>query len=97
VDPPEEPQADRESFRHALQTQIEGSEVVGRLFDIFDRDPCRDVVLEEEEIGERRLSALDLRGEHRLLADVAVEEVIWIRKEQGDSIEAPQSLIGTVQ
>jgi hypothetical protein len=58
----------------------------GRLFD-----------LEEQQVGERRLRALDLRGEHRLLAHVAVEEEVGVGEQRGDAVEAPKGEQGAFE
>ena len=43
--------------------------------------------LEAEQVRQRRLGAFDLRREHRLLADVHVEEELLPRQKDGDAVE----------
>jgi len=53
----------------------------------------RFVVFEEQEVRQRRLGAFDLRGEHRLLADVGVEKEAQVGQDRGQSVESPQRLV----
>jgi hypothetical protein len=53
--------------------------------------------LEEQQVGERRLRALDLRGEHGLLAHVAVEEEVGVREQGGDGVQPAEGEQGTLE
>jgi hypothetical protein len=57
-----------------LQAEHHGVDVVRDLTNIIDRLPGLRVVLETEQIGERRLRPLDLRGQDSLLAHVHVKK-----------------------
>ena len=67
---------------------IERGDVVRDLHDVVERNAGRFVQLEEQEVRERRLGPLDLRGQHRLLADVGVEEERPVREQGRDAVEA---------
>ena len=64
----------RQSFAQAHDAVLERGDVVGYFHYIIQRDARRLVELEQQQVRERRLRALDLRGKHSLLADVRVEE-----------------------
>ena len=50
--------------------------------------------LEAQQVGERRLRALDLGREHGFLADVHVEEQLLARQQHGDAVEPPERALG---
>ena len=50
--------------------------------------------LGREEILQRALGALDLTGEQRLLADVHIDEELWIRQRVNRSVQAAQRAVG---
>ena len=50
-------------------------------------------MLVEQQLGQRALRALDLGREHGLLADVRIEELLWIGQEQRDSVEPTERLV----
>jgi hypothetical protein len=52
---------ERETLSKAFQPVFEGRDVVRDLDDVIERGPRRFVQLEQKEIRERGLSALDLR------------------------------------
>src|SRR3990170_2610378 len=93
----EEPQANREPAPNALEAMIHRPDVVRGLADVLDRHARRNVVLEEQEVGERRLSAFDLRRQDRFLPDVRVQELIWIGQQQRDSIQTTKRLISEIE
>lgn len=69
------------------------NDVVGRLLDVCGGNARSGVALEEQEVGERRLRAFDLRGEHRLLADVRVEQRVGVGEKCRDPVETPELLV----
>ena len=73
----------RSSFEPVLQRR----HAAAHLARILDRHARLLVDLVEQQIGERRLRALDLRGEHRLLAHEAVEQQRRVRQVGGDRVE----------
>ena len=74
VDLAEQPQRQREAPAQTLETILERGHVVAHLAHVIQRHPRLLLQLEEQQIGERGLGALDHAGEHRLLAHVHVEE-----------------------
>ena len=83
---PDEPQRERQLVE-PLQPEHHRIDVVGDLANVVDRLAGLRVGFEAEQVGERGLGAFDLRGEHRLLADVHVEEQVLPRQEHGDAVE----------
>jgi len=69
---------------------FEGGNIVGYLDDVVEGDAGCLVEFKEQEVGQGRLRPLDLRGKHRLLADVGVEKEVPIRKVSRDTIEPAQ-------
>ena len=51
---------------------------------------------EEQEVGARRLRALDLARRHGLAADLEVEEEIRVRKQEAHSVEAATRDVGRI-
>jgi hypothetical protein len=87
---PDEPVREGEAVADALQAVLQGGDVAGHLYDVVHRDAWHLVQLEEKQVRERGLRALDLRGEDGLLADVRIEEELSIGKQCGDAVEAAQ-------
>ena len=96
VDLAEQAVREREASLDPVEPVVERLDVVQRLRDLGARHSGCVLVLEEEELRERALRPLDLRGQDRLLADVRVEELIRVRQEQGDPVEPPERLVGAV-
>jgi hypothetical protein len=78
---------EREALTQPGEPMVQGRDVVRDLDHLVERHTRCFVQLEEQEVRERRLRPLDLRGEHRLLADVGVEE----EGLSGSSVETPSS------
>ena len=74
----------------ALKAMLEGGDVVRDLDDIVEGDPGGFVRLEEQEVRQGRLRALDPGREHGLLAHVRVQEERPIRQDGGDPVEPAQ-------
>jgi hypothetical protein len=55
--------------------------VIGYFLDVRDRDARHLLAFEQQQIGERRLGALDLRGKHGFLPDVEIDEERRIGKD----------------
>ena len=70
-----QPQRNGKPLAEAAYSMLERRHVVGNLLHIIDGNSRRFVVLEQEKIGERGLSALYLRGKDRFLANVAIEQL----------------------
>ena len=69
---------------------VERGDVVRDLDDVVERDAGRLLDLEEQQVGERGLRALDLRREHGFLADVGVEEERLVGQEGRDAVESAE-------
>lgn len=89
----EEAEAERKPVSHAGESVVHRTDVVEAFTRICDGDTGRLVVLEEQQIGERRLRPFDLRREHSLFPDVGVEKLIGDRKKKRDPVEPPEGLI----
>jgi hypothetical protein len=76
---------------------VERGNVVRDLCDVVPGDAGCLRELEQEQLGERRLSPLDLRGEHGFLADIAVEKEVWVGKEGGDTVQTPEGQQGPLE
>lgn len=82
--------AERESLAQAHHGVAESSHIVRDLDDVVDRHAGHFVELEEQQVRERRLGALDLGREHGLAPHVGVEEEIGVRQQLGDAVEAAE-------
>ena len=80
--------AEREAFAQSPQPVFKRRHVVGHLDDVVERNAGRLVHLEEQEIGQRRLGALDLGGQQGLFPDVAVEKKVRIRQQRREAVHA---------
>ena len=69
---------------------LHGIDVAGNFANIFEQTGRSVVQFVAEEIRERGLSSLDLRGEDGFLADVSVKEKSGIGKQQGNSVETTE-------
>ena len=78
---------ERKPFAKSSESVIEGGDIIRDFHDVVERNAGRLLELEEKEIGERRLSSLDLRGKHGLLADVRVEEEVRVGKKRGNAVQ----------
>ncbi len=90
VDLADQAVGERKALAQPSQPVLERGDVVRDLDHVVERHPGRLVELEEEQVGQRRLRALDLRREHRLLADVGIEEERLVRQERRDAVEPPE-------
>jgi hypothetical protein len=70
---------------------LESRDVAGHLGDVVERRPWSLFDLEEQQIRERRLGALDLGGEDRFLADVGVEKEGRVGEHVGHTVESTGS------
>src|SRR5687767_11736737 len=66
------------------------------LLHVRQRDAGQLVALVEQKVGERRLGALNLRGEYRLLAHIQVQEKRAIRQQGGEPVQTPERAIGAL-
>ena len=70
------------------QAVLQGCHVAGDLDHVVERNAGCFLQLEQQQIGEGRLGALDLGGEHGLAPHVGVEEQLGIGQQGGDTIQA---------
>jgi len=92
----DEPQGKREGFQ-PVEAIHHGIDVVGDFADVVDRLAGGGVRLEAQEIGQGGLGAFDLRGQHRLLADVHVEEERVVGQEEGNAVQTAHRPVGGAQ
>src|SRR5271166_839412 len=67
-----------------------GLDIARDFNDILEGHARRYTELVSEQIIERRLRTLDLRGQHRLFAYIDVQQQVCIRQACRSAIEAPQ-------
>ena len=94
VDLAQQPERKREPAPEPLDPVAQCGYVVRYLAHVFERDAGRLIALVEEEIGEGRLRAFDLRGDQRLLADVGIDEERGVRQQRGHTVELPERPVG---
>ena len=93
----DEPVAERKILAQPTQPVFQGRHVVRDLHDIVERDAGRLVQFEQQEVGQRGLRALDLRGKDSLLADIGVEEEADVGQQRGKAVQASESEQGSLQ
>lgn len=71
------------------QAVFQGGHVAGHLHHIIEGNPGSLRQLEQQQIREGGLGALDLAGEQGFAADVGVDEKVGIGEQAGNAIEAP--------
>jgi hypothetical protein len=87
----QQPVAERElAGLDPLEPVAHRGDVIGRLLDVVERHSVRLLVLEEQQVTQRRLRSLDLRREHRLLADVRIQELARIGEQHRRRVEAAE-------
>jgi hypothetical protein len=74
VDLPNQAQRERKSLAQAFQTMLHGGDVVRNFLHVLDGDVRYLIVLKQEQVGERGLSAFDLRGDQGLLTNIQIME-----------------------
>lgn len=67
---------------------FERADVVGDLHYVVEGDAQGFLQLEQQQVRQRRLRAFDLRGQHRLAADIGVEKKVWIGQQGSNAIES---------
>lgn len=86
----------RKALPQSLQAVLHRRDVVRDLRDVVDRHVRDLVALEQEQIGQRGLRALDLRRQQRFLAHVHIEKQ-WGRRQDGrHAVEPPDGATGGV-
>ncbi|GIX33058.1 MAG: hypothetical protein KatS3mg125_1014 [Lysobacterales bacterium] len=76
------------------QAMVHGPHVVGYLLHVLGGVGVEKLRLGGEQVLQRALCALDLAGEHRLLAHVHVDEEIRIGQREHRAIEPAQRVVG---
>ena len=91
----QQPHRQRQSRRvgELRSREAEGVQVVADLLDVCAPWPLVALGLEGEQIDEGRLRALDLRGDHGLLADEGVDEPIERRHHLTGKLESGERLL----
>ena len=82
-----EPRRKRQPASEIREASIESGDTATDLACVVDWYARLFVNLVKEQVGERRLRSFDLRREHRLLSDEAVEEEGGVGKVRGDGVE----------
>jgi hypothetical protein len=90
MDLTDQPVRKRKAFAKPRQPVIEGPDAVRHFDDVIQRNARSLVQLEEKKVRERRLRSLDLRREHCLLANIAIEEERGLGKQSRNAVETPQ-------
>jgi hypothetical protein len=91
-------QASRQrQLRQPRQPVLERTDVVRDLAHVVERHAWHALVLEQQQVAQRRLRALDLRRHHDLAADVAVDQERDVGDQPREPIEATDRLVGARQ
>ena len=93
VDLADQPQGERKAAAQPIEAMVERRDVVRDFLNVVQRHAGRLVVFKQEQVGQRRLSALDLRREHRLLAHVGVDEQRQVRQYGSQAVEPAEGLV----
>src|SRR5262245_47560746 len=93
----QEPGGERPAAREAFHASVEGGDAAAHFACIVERDTWLLVGFVEEQVGEGRLRALDLRGENGLLAHEAVEEERDVWEMRRDGVESAECDEGVVE
>ena len=97
VDFADQAKRQRKILAQAGQAMVHGGDVVGDLARVVDRHARGFLGLVQQQIGQGGLSALDLRGQQRLLADIDVEEQGRVRQDGGYAVQPSQGLVRQLQ
>lgn len=98
VDLTDQSQAKRKIIpQNPLEAVVHRADVVRRLADVLDRHAGRQIVLEEEEVRERRLRSLNLRRQDRFFTDVRIEDLVRVGKEKRDAVQPAESLVRSIE
>src|SRR6478735_9040601 len=81
--------------RERRKAELHRSDVVGHFFDIGEWTSRRCAALESQEVGQRRLGALDLRRQHSLFANVEVGKESRRRQNGANAFESADGLVCT--
>jgi hypothetical protein len=87
---------EREARPHAVEPVGDRRDVVRHLDDIIEWNARRLRAFVEQQVGEGRLCAFDLRGKDGLLADVEVYEQAGVGEHHAEAVEATERTIGAV-
>ena len=90
VDLPEQPQRQRQPVCQQAQAVVERRDIVADLPYVIQRDARLLIQLEQQQVRKRRLGPLDHGGEHRLLADIHVEEQRGVRQQGRNAVQTSQ-------
>ena len=93
----EETVREREAFANARHAVLQGGDVIGDFHHVVERHAWSLGQLKEQEVGEGRLRALDLRGEHGLAPDVRVEKKMRVRQQGADAVQPSNGECGALQ
>src|SRR5690606_6737415 len=92
---PDQAQGQREVvLAQAPEAVVERGDVVGHLLHVVQRHARRFFQLEQQQVRQRGLGALDLRRQQRFLPHVLVEEQFGVGQHQGDAVQPAQCLVG---
>jgi hypothetical protein len=97
VDLTKQASRERETVPNAVEAVLECRHIGGDLLDVVEGDPGCGIQLEQEQIRQGGLCPLDLRGEHRLLPDVGVDEEGGVGEQGRDGIQATEGDQGEVE
>ena len=96
VHPAQEPHRERQPTAERREPVLERGDAAADLARVFHRHARLLVDLEEQQVGQRRLRAFDLRRQHRLLAHEAVEQqrrVRQVRRKRVEPAEREQCIV----
>jgi hypothetical protein len=81
----------------ALESMLQRGDITGDLGHVVQRNTWRFLQLVEEQVGQRGLRPFYLGREHRLFANVGVEEQMRVGQQGADTVQPSQREQGAVE
>ena len=94
---PNQPQREWKTIAESLQAVLHGGHIIRNLPHIVHGNARCALILKQQQIGEGRLRAFNLRGQDGLFANVQVEKQLRVWQQCGETIQTAQCLIRAVK
>ena len=93
VDLADQPKGERKTPAQAFEPMVQCRHVVRDFLNVVERHSGRFVAFKQKQVGQRRLSSLDLRRQHRLLAYVGIDEQRQVGKYGSKAVKPAKGLV----
>src|ERR1035441_1997614 len=93
MDLADQAEGERKTAAHPVETVVQGGHVIRDFLDVTQGHARSMVVLEQQQVGKRRLRSLYLGREHRLFANVGVDKKGKVGEHKSQAIQPPKSLV----